>query len=300
VILFNFSKNKSPVATGLIYTYISIISVLVQYILIFRHYDIINHMQKKITKKIIIGNWKMNPISIKLAEKLFKDVAKALSTLKKTEVVICPPFIYLESLKKISKKISFGAQNAFSGDVGAFTGEVSPMMLYNMGVKYVILGHSERRAMGESNTDINKKIKYALVAGLAPILCVGENIRDENHAYFNLVKTQLEECLAGISKNSISKIIIAYEPVWALSSTQDRKDATPEDSQEMSIFIRKVLSDKFGNESINTRIIYGGSVNEKNAEDFLRNGGVGGLLPGKASLDAKKFTAIIKICETLN
>jgi triosephosphate isomerase len=251
-------------------------------------------------KKIIVGNWKMNPRSLKEAEKLFTDVAKNISAIKKTEIVICPPFLYLEKLKKISKKINLGAQDAFPGDVGAFTGEVSAEMLYNIGVKYVILGHSERRALGENNNDVNKKVKSALVAGLRPILCVGEKARDVDHNYFNLVKTQIEECLSGISKNSINKIIVAYEPVWAISSTIDRKDATADDSREMAIFIRKILFDKFGTETSRVRIIYGGSVNEKDAEEFLQNGGVDGLLPGRASLDAKKFLKIIKICETLN
>jgi len=260
-------------------------------------------------KKIIVGNWKMNPLTLKEAEKLFTNVAKNISTVKRTEIVICPPFPYMEKLKKLSlvrshtgeaRKIIIGAQNAFYGDTGAFTGEVSAEMLYDIGARYVILGHSERRALGEGNGDINKKIKSSLVAGLRPILCVGENVRDLDHGYFNLVKMQLEECLLGISKNSISKIIIAYEPIWAISSTPDRKDATSGDSVEMAIFIKKVLSDKFGKDASSVRIIYGGSVNTKNAKDFLQNGGVDGLLPGNSSLDAKKFTEIIKICEALD
>ncbi|MFA6353792.1 MAG: triose-phosphate isomerase [Candidatus Paceibacterota bacterium] len=251
-------------------------------------------------KKIIVGNWKMNPLTLKGAEQLFSGVAKGISSIKKTEVVICPPFLYLERLKKIrTSKIKLGAQDAFGGDVGAYTGEVSGEMLYNIGVRYVIMGHSERRVLGESNSDVNKKIKGALASSLVPILCVGENTRDEDHSYFNFIKTQLEECLTGISKNSISKVIIAYEPVWALSSTLDRKDATSTDSREMVIFIRKILSDKFGAEAGMVRIIYGGSANERDAEDFLKNGGVDGLLPGRASLDVKKFTEIIKIAEKI-
>jgi triosephosphate isomerase len=250
--------------------------------------------------KIIIGNWKMNPRSLKEAERLFADVAKNISAIKKTEIVVCPPFIYLEKLTKIrTSKIKLGAQDAFPGDVGAFTGEVSTEMLYNIGARYVILGHSERRALGENNNDVNRKIKSALVAGLRPILCVGEKARDVDHNYFNLVKTQIEECLAGISKNSINKIIIAYEPIWAISSTVDRKDATADDSREMAIFIRKILFDKFGSDASKVRIIYGGSVNEKDAEEFFKNGGVEGLLPGRASLDAKKFVEIIKIAESI-
>lgn len=252
-------------------------------------------------KQIVIGNWKMNPLTTKEAEKLFSVIAKEVSGIKKTEVVMCPPYIYLEKLKKIrTSKIKLGVQDTFGGDVGAFTGEVSADMLDNFGVKYTILGHSERRSMGESNADINKKIKSALASGLSVILCVGESVRDQDHGYFNFVKAQLEECLAGVSKNLTSKIIIAYEPVWAISTTVDRKDATAPDSLEMSIFIKKVLSDKFGGEVSKIRIIYGGSVNTKDAAEFLENGGVDGLLVGRASLDAKKFTEIIKICETLN
>jgi len=260
-----------------------------------------------LNKKIICGNWKMNPLSLKEAEKLFDDVAKNISIVKKTEIVICPPFLYLPAFAqasagkgKIKKQISLGAQNAFPGSTGAFTGEISAEMLYNLGARCVILGHSERRALGETNDDVNKKIKSALAVGLRPILCVGESVRDENHDYFNLIKTQIETCLAGVSKNSTSKIIIAYEPIWAISSTPDRRDATADDSREMTIFIRKILFDKFGKEAVRIRILYGGSVNEKSAGDFLENGGVDGLLVGRASLDAKKFSTIVKTCEALN
>lgn len=252
-------------------------------------------------KKIIIGNWKMNPVFLKDAEKLFADIIKSISRIKRTDVVICPPLVYLGKLTKIrTSKIKLGAQDAFYEEKGAFTGEISSEMLYNMGVKYVILGHSERRALGETNMLVNRKIKATLSSGLVPVLCVGESARDENHGYFNLVKTQLEECLDGVKKTFISKIIVAYEPVWAISTTINRRDATSGDSREMAIFIHKILSDKFGSEAVNARIIYGGSVNEKDAEEFLRNGGVDGLLPGHASLDVSKFAEIVKICEALN
>lgn len=251
-------------------------------------------------KNIIIGNWKMNPLNAKEAKKWFTDIAKKIRGIKKTEVVICAPFVYLANLKNLSKKIHLGAQDCFTGDVGPFTGEVSPEMLYSLGVRYVILGHSERRALGETNELINKKIKGALNASLTPILCIGESMRDENHGYFEVVKKQIEECLKGIPKDSVSKIIIAYEPVWSISSTKNRRDATPADSREMSVFIRKVLSD-FSSPEIasRARIIYGGSANEKDAEDFLSNGGVVGLLPGKASLDPKKFFEMVKIAENI-
>ena len=258
---------------------------------------------RSMNTKIIIGNWKMNPDTLKDATTLFSSVSKGLSFIKKTKIVICPPFVYLEKLKSANwrtKKIVLGGQNAASQERGAFTGEVSGEMLYNLGVKYVILGHSERRALGESSNEINKKIKTSLMAGLQPILCVGESMRDENHGYFNLVKQELGECLSGISKNSISKIIIAYEPIWAISSTPLRKDATSLDCREMVIFIRKILSDKFGPQAQNVRIIYGGSVSGEDAQNFLKDGSVDGLLIGRDSLDAKKFIEIVKICEALD
>lgn len=256
--------------------------------------------KQNMANKIIVGNWKMNPLTLKEAEKWFTTVAKAIRKIKKTEVVICPPFLYLSKLNKISRKISLGAQNAFIGEVGPFTGEISSEMLYHLGVKYVILGHSERRALGENNFEVNKKIKSALTAGLTVILCVGENTRDQDHQYFNIVKEQIKECLQGVNKNLFSKIIVAYEPVWAISTTVNRRDATPADSQEMAVFIRKTLSDLSSPEIAGkVRIIYGGSVNERDAGEFLKDGGVDGVLPGRASLDPKKFVEIIKTCEAL-
>lgn len=251
-------------------------------------------------KKLVIANWKMNPSTSKEADKLFTTVAKSINRIKKTEIVVCPPVIYLERLKKISKKMSLGAQDAFLGDVGAYTGEVSAEMLYNLGVKFVILGHSERRAMGESNGEINKKLKASLASGLVPILCIGETERDESHEYFNTVKTQIKECLNGVNKSLISKIVIAYEPVWSISTTPDRRDATANDSREMSVYIRKVLSDMFSQQMVkDMRIIYGGSVNERDAEEFIREGGVDGVLVGRASLSPDKFVKIINIAEKI-
>ena len=254
-------------------------------------------MQKK---KIIIGNWKMNPVSVGEAEKLFNKIAKSVSRIKKTEVVICPPFIYLDKLAKIrTSKIKLGAQNAFYEERGAYTGEISPEMLYNFGIRHVIVGHSKRRELGETNKEVSQKIRTALLAGLTPILCVGESSRDESHDYFQFIKTQTVESLDGVFRDSISKIIITYEPIWSISTTPNHKNATPHDSLEMSLFIKKTLVDKFGVKIKIPRIIYGGDVNEKNARDFLQDGGVDGVLIGRASLDAKKFAAIITIAENI-
>jgi triosephosphate isomerase len=258
-----------------------------------------NRPMKRLAKRLVVANWKMNPSSLKEAEKLLSSVVKNLPPLKKTKIIICAPFVYLEKLKKISAKISLGAQNASFEESGAFTGEVSSLMLANLGIKYVILGHSERRALGEDNALINKKVKETLAAGLSPILCVGETDRENTHGYFEVVKTQVRECLAGVNKNLYSKIIIAYEPVWALSTTLDRRDATAVDSAEMAIYIRKVISDMTTPKIAgDVNIIYGGSVNERDAGEFLASG-VDGVLPGKASLTAEKFIKIVKTCEAL-
>lgn len=257
----------------------------------------------------------MNPEGGKEAERLFSSVVKSISDVKNTEVIFCPPFVYLDKLKKVYlgqshtseiKKVGLGAQNLFFEDSGAYTGEISGEMLYDIGVRYVIVGHSERRnppfsslggAGGESNLEINKKMKSALKARLRPILCVGEKERDENHKYLNFVKTQIVECLDGIPKDSMREVIIAYEPVWAIG--KGAVPANPLEFQEMNIFIKKILSDKFGAKNISkVRIIYGGSVDAKNAEEFLKIGQADGFLVGRASLDAKKFEKIIKTTES--
>ncbi len=249
-------------------------------------------------KKTVIGNWKMNPVTIKEAKSWFAKAVKLTPAIKQATVVICPPSIYLPILKDSSKKIILGGQNIFWGDTGAFTGEISGEMLYGNGARYVILGHSERRALGENNELINKKVKSALASGLVPILCVGELERREGHTYFDEVKMELGACLKGISKDSIAKVIIAYEPVWAISSTKDRRDATPDDIREMIMFIRKTVSDIYSPELAHkTRVVYGGSVNTRDANDFINNTGADGFLVGKASLDPEKFFEIVKICE---
>jgi triosephosphate isomerase len=168
-------------------------------------------------------------------------------------------------------------------------------MLKNIGISFVILGHSERRFMGENNQEINQKIKSCLSFGLVPILCVGENDRDENHQYLNFLKNQIEECLSGISKKLVENIVIAYEPVWAIGMNAKRPATAPE-FLEVSIFIRKILSDNFGKlVSDKIRIIYGGSVHKENADSFLKEGSTDGFLVGGDSLNAKKFLEIVDI-----
>jgi triosephosphate isomerase len=177
---------------------------------------------------------------------------------------------------------------------GSYTGEISPAMIKNFGVKYAIIGHSERRAMGETDSLVNKKIKTALKSGLTAIVCVGESHRDHQMKYLHFVKKQITETFKNITSKDFAKIIIAYEPIWAIGKNAER-EATPEESEEMVIFIKKVLSDSFGPSSVkNLKVLYGGSVDEKNASSFLNCGGVQGLLVGRSSLSSEKFNEIIK------
>lgn len=254
-------------------------------------------------KKLIVGNWKMNPRTVALARSNFLAIKKGAKECKNVTAAIAAPFVFLPELSKsASAGLALGAQNVSAEKEGAFTGEVSAAMLSGMKVSYVIIGHSERRSLGETNEFINKKIKIALASGLTPIICVGEKERTEAHDmwYLSVVKTQLEECLAGLPKAAVGKIVIAYEPVWALSSTANRRDATPDDCVEMHIYIKKVLSDMFGaGAGMNATILYGGSVDEKNALGFLTAGHADGLLPGRASLTPKTFISILKIANEI-
>lgn len=248
-------------------------------------------------KKLIIGNWKMNPKTAAEARKHFATVKKQASQYKNVDAVIAAPTIFLAELGKAAgAALGLAAQNVSSEKEGAHTGEVSAGMLSGCKIKYVIVGHSERRALGETNGFINSKVKAVLAAKMVPVLCVGESERDTSMFYLSTVKTQLEECLAGVPKSATPTLVIAYEPVWAISTTPGHRPATPEDALEMRIYIKKVLADMFGGQAVDkVRILYGGSVDEKNAVSFLVGGQADGLLPGRASLIPKKFATILKL-----
>lgn len=243
--------------------------------------------------KIVIANWKMNPQSTKEAEVIFGTVSKEIKKIKNTKVIICPPFPFLFLSKKFkNKKIILGAQNTSEKPEGSFTGDVSPLMLSNMGVKNVIVGHSERRKQGENNKIINEKILNLLKYKLSPILCVGESDRDHDGSYLSFVEGQIKECLVGISSSQIKNIIIAYEPIWAIGKDRVR-EATKEEFLEMKIFIKKIISDIYNSKIAHEiPILYGGSVNPLNAKSFIEEG-ADGLLVGRDSLNPKKFIAII-------
>jgi len=252
-------------------------------------------------KKLIIGNWKMHPRTLGEARKNFLAVKKEAAACKNVDAAIAAPFTYLLELGKISgAALALAAQNVSSEKEGPHTGEISAGMLAATKVKYVIVGHSERRALGETNDFIAQKVRAVLAAHMTPVLCVGEIERDTGMFYLSAVKTQLEECLALIPKNAVVRVVVAYEPVWAISSTPGHRDATPEDALEMRIYIQKVLADMFGHANADkVRVLYGGSVDEKNALGFLIAGRADGLLPGKASLTPKRFAAILKLANNL-
>lgn len=249
------------------------------------------------TSALIIGNWKMNPAKEGDAVKLLKGIrSKFGKSPKGIRVAVAAPHVFLGSAVRELKgsQITLCAQDVSFFENGAHTGEVSAIQLKNIGVLYSIIGHSERRGMGETDETINKKIQNALKAGITPVVCVGEESRDTTGAFFAIVGEQIKKALVGVPKAAFSRIVIAYEPVWALSTTAVRHDATPEDSREMALYIRKILADiSTPKIAATVQIIYGGSVNSDNAKDFLMHGGVTGLLPGRASLDKNEFTKII-------
>lgn len=246
----------------------------------------------KKVKKLIVGNWKMNPTSLAEAKKLAGDIKKGLRSVKKTTVVLCPPFVYLSSLNTIPNPTLFlGAQNTSSEISGSFTGEVSYVQLLDFKVSYVIVGHSERRAYGETDEFVNKKVRAVTGEGMTAVLCIGESRRDKEGNYLEFIKQQLHIGLQDINKKSLSYVVIAYEPIWAIGA---KYAMTPSDIHETSIFVRKILRDMYGPIADDVLILYGGSVDNTNALEIVRDGFVSGLLIGRESLKAKNFLEIVK------
>jgi triosephosphate isomerase len=241
-------------------------------------------------KSLIIANWKCNPVTVKEAENLFNSVKKGVKDIKGAEVVICPPFIYLSKLEGLI----LGAQNCFWQDKGAYTGEVSVAMIKNLGCNYIIIGHSERRKhFQETDETISKKLKAALLSGLSVIFCVGETQEErEEDKTEQILHQEIVSGLNGVPLSKIPNLIIAYEPVWAIG-TGNACDV--EESQKMALVIRKIISKIYNlNISKKIRILYGGSVNSKNGQAYLNEGGFQGLLVGSASLDPKEFVDLVK------
>ncbi len=241
----------------------------------------------------IAGNWKMFKTGTEAVA--FAEELKALYKDTDVKTAICAPFVYLPLLKRLfaATDVKVGAQNAFYEDEGAFTGEVSVKMLEDLGVDYCIIGHSERRQyFGETNEAINKKLKRLLAGSIVPILCVGEKLahREQDQQYV-VVRDQLMAAFAGISKADAARIVVAYEPVWAIGTG---KTASPEEAEDMCEFIRNAVEALCGEDVADKLLIqYGGSVKPGNAAEIMNMPNIDGALVGGASLDAKSFMEII-------
>lgn len=242
-------------------------------------------------KKIVAGNWKMNKTPSEAA-KLMEEM-KPLVANSSVDVVVCPPFVCLETVLKAVEgtNISVGAQNMYFEESGAYTGEVAPAMLTEMGVKYVILGHSERRQyFAETDETVGKKVKKALEHGLIPIVCVGESLKEREEGVTNeLVSRQTKIALDGLSKEDAAKVVIAYEPIWAIGTG---KTATADQAEEVCAVIRDTLKEMFGETAEEMRIQYGGSMNAGNAKELMDKPNIDGGLIGGASLKAQDFSVI--------
>lgn len=243
-------------------------------------------------KPVIIGNWKMNK-DLDEAKKLVKEIVSEKLD-NGVEKVICVPFVYVTEVNKLleGSDVGLGVQNMYFENKGAFTGEISPIMLKSCGVSYVILGHSERRTIfNETDEMINKKVKSALQNDLIPILCCGETLEERNSGIEKyIVEKQIRNALDGISKTDIEKVIIAYEPIWAIGTGLT---ASSDDAENMIKFIRDILADIYENLSVNVRIQYGGSVKPDNIKDLMQKENVDGALVGGACLESASFRALI-------
>lgn len=245
-------------------------------------------------KKIIIANWKMNPQSETEVNLFFNFLKKHIKDISAAETVFCLPAIFLSVARDCKLNIKLGAQNMFWEQKGAYTGEISPLMLKNFGCRYVIIGHSERRKyLGETDEMVNLKLKAAIKNRIFPIICAGEISKgDDSSDSYKVIERQIKGAFCGI-ENFASlplQVIIAYEPVWAIGSGE-----TPSANKvlSMSLFIKKIISEIYNEKAAErVKIIYGGSANSKNTRIFIKEGGMDGLLVGGASLNAAEFVKI--------
>lgn len=246
-------------------------------------------------KPMIAGNWKLNKTIAEACE-LSSSLAKCLASFEGVDIVIAPVFTSLTSVAETIKNtsIKLAAQNCYPEETGAFTGEVSPLMLKDAGCEYVIIGHSERRQLlDESDMFINQKMIKALEAGLKPILCIGETLQErETDQMLEVLTTQIKGGLANLSATHMAEVVIAYEPVWAIGTG---KTATDEQAQEAHSFIRGLLQGLFTKEvALATRILYGGSVKPGNVDGLMAQDDIDGALVGGASLKAEDFIRLVR------
>jgi len=249
-------------------------------------------------KNIVAGNWKMN-LNFEEGVSLFSEIVNMVKdeVIGNQEVVVCSPFIHLNTIGKLAEtanNVSVGAQNIYQAESGAFTGEISASQVKSVGANYVILGHSERRAyFGETDAVLAEKVNVALKHGLTPIFCIGETKEErESGRFFDVIKSQLENGVFHLDTADFSRIVLAYEPVWAIGTGLT---ASPEQAQEVHAFIRETIANKYGAEiADNTTILYGGSCNPSNAATLFSQKDIDGGLIGGASLKSRDFLEIVK------
>jgi triosephosphate isomerase len=250
-------------------------------------------------RKILAANWKMNLTQTE-AESYLESFLPEMRAVNDVEVVIIPPFTAIATLTGFSEKlpsVRIGAQNMHWEKSGAYTGEISATMLRALYVKYVVLGHSERRTLfGETDEIVNRKIKAALDAGLRPIFCIGETLRERDAGQVGQVlEKQLRAGLNGVGKMDFTEVIVAYEPIWAIGTG---RNASPQQAEEAHLFVRSILAELADQPTADRmRIIYGGSVKPENAEELMRQKNIDGALIGGASLDPRSFAEIIRSAE---
>jgi len=245
-------------------------------------------------RPFIAGNWKMN-LDLASAAKLAEDMAKEAEKFEDVELAVCPPAVYLHAVGKAvaGSKVALGAQNMHHQTKGAYTGEISASMLCDLGCRYVILGHSERRhGLGESSEQVNEKVEAALAAGLTPIVCVGELLAQrEAKKTLAVIRRQFDGSFSGLSAEQMTGVVIAYEPVWAIGTG---KVAQPHEAEEVHVALRKIIEDRYNKEVAETvRIQYGGSVKPENAAELLSQPNIDGALVGGASLNVTDFMGIV-------
>ncbi len=241
----------------------------------------------------------MNPSTLEDAKKIIAKTRRVAGTLSHTDVVACPPFVYINAAisRRDPNTLKVGAQTVSFEEGGPHTSEVSAAMLYDMGVRYVIAGHSEERAAGDTDEIVARRVKVIVEAGMNAVLCVGEQVRDEGGVYLQGLKEQIQNSLSGIPQNRAKNIILAYEPVWAIGAKEAMK---PEQVYEMALFVRKVFSDVFSqDQAMKVDVLYGGSVNFRNAADIIKIGQVDGLLVGRESVNMPGFVELLKVVDAV-
>jgi triosephosphate isomerase len=245
-------------------------------------------------RPLIAGNWKMN-LDRDHAVALAEGVAEKAEGVEDADLAVCPPYVYLDTVARAlaGSKVGLGAQNMYHEPKGPFTGEVSAAMLCDLGCRYVILGHSERRhVLGETDEQINRKVHAALASGLTPIVCVGEQLAErEAGQTLEVIRRQFDGSLAGLSAEEVCALVIAYEPVWAIGTG---RVATPQQAGEVHLDLRRIMEDRYNQQvAESVRIQYGGSVKPENAAELLRQPNIDGALVGGASLTTGQFMGIV-------